>query len=386
MTQIEHTGRGSIKYLVGELARLSVTRLLVVTGMQSYVSSGANDVIESLPPHLNISLFSEFTSNPTLEEASIGVDIFRENDCDGIVAIGGGSVIDIAKSINALQAHSDVEIELVTGKRKVDNPLPPLIAIPTTGGTGSEATHFAVLYYAGEKYSLASDYLLPTVAIVDPVFTDRLPSYISACTGFDALSQAIESYWSVGGTVQSKKYAAEAIVLLISCLERVVNGDEELAKDAVMRAANLSGKAINISKTTAPHALSYEITKKYGIPHGHAVALTLGQFFMFHEEVDQTADRLAVSKDDFRSSMSALYKMIGVESGVQARDYWFALMQACGLEISLANLGLRADDLIELASGANVERLRNHPVRLEEGDLTQLLTDLSRYMTTRSEN
>ena len=160
--------------------------------------------------------------------------------------------------------------------------LPPLVCIPTTAGTGSEATHFAVIYVDGKKKSIASQQLLPDVVILDPQLTDNMPAYVSACSGFDALCQA--TYWSRAATPLSQLYAALTIKVLIVELPQAVNSNSRLVRDKMQMAANWAGKAINISKTTAPHAMSYVITQEFGIPHGHAVALTLGKFFTLHEK------------------------------------------------------------------------------------------------------
>jgi alcohol dehydrogenase class IV len=154
----------------------------------------------------------------------------------------------------------------------------PLIAIPTTSGTGTEATCFAVVYIDKTKYSLKHSSILPDYTIIDPTLTHAMPPLVTAATGMDALAQAIESYWGVKSTHESQAYAREAITLTLAYLKAACQNEVE-ARDAMSRAANLAGKAINLTETTACHAVSYPITSYFNVPHGHAVALTLASMF-----------------------------------------------------------------------------------------------------------
>lgn len=362
---VEFIGRGEIKQLPQQLEKLAAKRILLVTGKGSYAQCGAEAILTPLLERYDVSIFNQYSANPLFEEALCGVEQFNKNKCDTIVAIGGGSAIDIAKSINALQAHSGEELAIAKGQTKISQKLCPTIAIPTTAGTGSEATHFAVLYVNKQKFSIASNDLLPQVAIVDSQFTDCLPAYIQACTGFDALCQAIESYWSVGATEESQQYAAKAIGLLVEHLTSAVTKNDVNAKDNVMHAANLAGKAINISKTTAPHALSYTITSLFGLPHGHAVASVLSQFFELHDQVINSKNKGSNEIARLARSMQCLYDLLGVNNAIDARIKWKSLMKICGLESDFNTIGIKTDeDISNIIAGVNIERLGNHPIKL----------------------
>jgi alcohol dehydrogenase class IV len=375
--QRELIGRGKIASLVEELSRLAIKRILLVTCKESYRSSGAEQALDEMLAGYPVTTFNGFTPNPKFQDAITGADLYRSENCDAIVAVGGGSAMDIAKSINVFQAHSGDEWALATGTQLVSNSLSPLIAIPTTAGTGSEATHFAVIYVDGKKYSLAAPELLPDVAIVDAALTDTLPPYISACTGLDALSQSIESYWAVAATEESRSYAERAIVLLINNQLNAVLGIDQGARDAVIVAANLAGKAINISKTTAPHALSYTITSAFGIPHGHAVAMTLGQFFVLHENIDERSLNGKQSMAGFHASMENLLRLLGANSGEDAKRRWYELMRQCGLTTGLVDNGIGSDaDIETIVDGVNCERLGNHPVKLTRDMMRRVVTEL----------
>ena len=371
MKQNVITGRGSIAALGAELKRLGITRALLVTGRHSYIHSGAQQaLIANSLGALNDIRFFDFSPNPTYEEAIAGLQCFRTNSCDALVAIGGGSAIDIAKTIRALDPHPGCEKEIITGQLKLTEPLCPMVAIPTTSGTGSEATHFSVIYMDGNKYSVAAKTLLPSSTILDASLTDSLSPYITACTGFDALCQAIESYWAKGATQESREYAAKAIPLLRSNIVDAVNNPSDSQRDAMMLGAHYAGRAINISKTTAPHALSYQITSLLGLPHGHAVALTLGQFFLINEKHLSQKEKKTLT--DLNKVYAELYQMLEVNSAETAKEKWYNLMEYCGLTTDYKALGLTEDNGLKIVNGVNIERLSNHPVPIDSDQLAGL--------------
>lgn len=208
--------------------------------------------------------FSNFKPNPVYEDVVEGLKEFA--DCDCLVSIGGGSAIDVAKAIKyyfCLNENGNFEFKNIKH-----------YAVPTTAGTGSESTRYSVIYKDGVKQSLTHDAIFPDVAVLVPDFLATLPIYQKKCTLLDALCHAIESIWSINATEASKKYAQEAIRIIKDNYKFYINEEKE-AIPSIQKAANLAGKAINISQTTAAHAMSYKITSLFKIPHGHAVMLTL---------------------------------------------------------------------------------------------------------------
>lgn len=368
MRQQVHMGRGSLSRLGAVLRELEPRRILLVTGKSLYVVSGAQSLVEEQLGSIPTTRFDEFSPNPRIEEALAGAEVYAKAGCDAILAVGGGSTIDVAKTINVIHSQPDDALDVVTGVKPVTPPIGPLVAVPTTAGTGSEATHFAVVYVEGKKYSVAHESMLPTIAVVDSRLTDHLPPYETACTGFDALCQAIESYWSKGGTAQSRALAGQAITGITSKFLGAVRAGSPAARDQMHESAHNAGEAINVTKTTAPHALSYKITSDYGVPHGHAVAITLGRFFALNDTLaQQRGDEL------LRARLRDLYALLGMDSAEAAERYWYALMADCALETSLGELGAREVDLDSLVDGVNLERLGNHPVPLSRDDLRSVL-------------
>jgi alcohol dehydrogenase class IV len=354
-------GEGELTKLASYLREKSYRNVFLVTGDIVFDVSGAKDYFESIND-INFIIHTDFSINPEYNDIVKGIKQFRENQVDAIVALGGGSVIDMAKLINCLSPYSDSEIvDVIQGKIKVEKVSKPLILIPTTSGTGSEATHFAVAYYQGKKYSVASNLILPELAVIDPKLTFSMPPYLTAVTGIDAFAQAVESYWSVGSTNESRSFAKEAIELVWENLRAAVNNNSEQAKIKMALASHLAGKAINISKTTAPHALSYYITSTYKLPHGHAVAVTLPHFVKFNYELNSSDCNDPRGVDFVQSKLDEIFEFIGVKSATEAEKVITEFIKSMGVEIDTAELGI---DLDAVYSNVNLERLSNNPRKI----------------------
>jgi len=367
-------GSGALGQLPEVLGELDTESLFLVTGRASFQASGAADAIEGLSRDFTIEQFSEFQANPQLADVERGVQQFRQSGCQLLVAVGGGSVIDMAKLIGLLSVQQASPRDIIVADTAVDRPSPPLIAIPTTAGSGSEATHFAVVYVDGQKYSLADDSLLPTCSIVDPALTESMPSYQTAVTGLDALCQAVESMWSVGATDASRQYSVEAIQLVLEHLADAVHRPQPANRTGMSLAANLAGKAINITKTTAPHAISYTMTSQFGVPHGHAVAVLLGPVMSYNAEVtaDDVVDPRGV--ESVQKTMQQLCDLFECADAEAACDRIRALITSLGLPASLTELGIcSSQDLHKICDNVNLQRLANNPRRLDADSLSAVI-------------
>lgn len=222
--------------------------------------------------------FSGYTPNPLYEQVSAGVELFNREKCEIIVAVGGGSTIDVAKCIK-LFCRMDPEINYL--KQDMSDSGITLIAVPTTAGTGSESTCHAVIYFEGKKQSISHTSIVPEYVVLQASVLSTLPVYQKKCTMLDALCQAIESWWSVNATEESREYAERAVAHIMKNWEAYIFEHTEKAAENIMYAANYAGRAINITATTAPHAMSYKLTSLYGIPHGHAVAICMAEVWKY---------------------------------------------------------------------------------------------------------
>ena len=280
----------------------------------------------------------------------------------------------MAKIINILSSNNDyTPNEYIKQNALIKQRGLPLVAIPTTAGTGSEATHFSVIYVGKKKYSLSSEFMLPDYAIIDPMLCYKLPKKLLASSGIDALCQAVESYWAVRSTTESKKYAEEAIKLILPSIENAVDGDNDAIRNMSI-AAHLSGKAINITTTTAPHALSYPMTAYYGVKHGHAVSLTLGSFFEINYKFNDSDLKDYRGKQYLLDTMEQIFDMFGAGNYMECKKYWKNLMFKIGLETDFKKIGIKSlHDKEIIAKNINIERLRNNPVNIDESIVQKIL-------------
>ena len=327
-------GKNSIQNLSDILKNENVQKALIFTGKKSY--EVIKHIIESELKGIEFQYYSDFSTNPKKEEIDIAIEKLKD-DFDIILAIGGGSVIDFAKAFR-----------FYTKQIK-------LVAIPTTCGTGSEATQFAVIYIDGVKNSLDNSSILPNYSIIDSQFVQNNPKYLKACTSMDAYCQAIESYWAVGANDESKKYALKAIELCKENLALYVKSVDLKYSENMAKASNLAGCAINISRTTAAHALSYKITSEYNIPHGHAVALSMADLFLANSKADN---------ENVKKIIQDILNVLNLKSPQDFVNYWYNLMDEIGLEKSFLRLGITDKQLI--IKSVNLDRLKNNPKDIKD--------------------
>ena len=304
-------------------------------------------------------VFDGFTSNPLYEDVSKGVDLFNAEGCDTILAVGGGSSMDVAKCIKLYSKMSKDTLYLEqeyrdTGVR--------LVAIPTTAGTGSESTRYAVIYYDGKKQSVTHDSIVPDAAILEPKVLKTLPLYQKKCTMLDALCQGIESWWSVNSTDESKEYSLKAVSDIMKWWREYIFENTDEAAVHIMEAANYAGRAICITQTTAAHAFSYKITSMYKLPHGHAVAVCLPEIW---EYMIGNMDKCIDSRGEgyLSSIFQEIAGALGAGSPEEAVRMFRSMMEEMQMQQPVS--ANREADLEVLTISVNPIRLRNNPVELD---------------------
>lgn len=358
MEQRFFLGESSIKELIPILQEYTPDHIFLVRGKNSYEKCGAQAVLESVFVKLacGVTEFLDFEANPKIEDMEKGLSLLKEYPTNMIIAIGGGSVLDMAKLLRFFYSYSG---NPTGGEFEKKRQLIPLITLPTTAGTGSEATHFSVLYKDKVKYSVEHDAILPDVAIVYPKFTYGNSKYLTSCTGFDALAQAIEAYWNVNATEESDKYAAKAIKLLWPNLPLVVNSPTAEARNKVSEGSYWAGRAINITKTTAPHAFSYSFTTDYGYPHGHAVALTFPFFMRYNIGNSDILLNPNINPYLYKIKMQKMLQWLNMECvdvAIAMKEY----IRNLGLDIDISQI-----DISKIVSSVNIQRLINNPYKVE---------------------
>ena len=373
MSQRIYRGLGSISKLIQILEECNSKNVFLVTGKKSFFLSGAEKALQPLLNRFNIIRFKDFEINPTFEDAVRGTLIAKKNNIDTIVSIGGGSVIDIAKIILAFIEPNQNFHAIVTGSDIPKNSKIPHFSIPTTAGTGSESTHFAVVYLNKKKYSIAAPYLLPNSAILDGELFISNPSFQKAINGLDALAQAIESHWSNKSTEESRQYSRKAIPYLYKNLPKIVfdKADKNDYQNFIY-ASNLAGRAINISKTTSPHAFSYAFTSKYGIPHGQAVWLTLPKIFRIHLNTIKSNNFNGKDYDQFHFLLHEIIGLMGISKKNLEKNFE-DFLSSLGVEYSMDKLGVNTKlKRKEIAKNVNQERLKNNPVSFSIDNINEI--------------
>ena len=359
-----------------EILREAGCKKLFLVVDASYPFLNIKDTIDALPVEEKV-LFSDFTPNPLYEQVCNGLERLEATQCDTLLAVGGGSAIDVAKCIKlaklAKEGRAALIPPLVSQQLPINGAKIPFIAVPTTAGTGSESTHNAVMYFKGAKQTVTNDEILPNYAVLEPSVLTTLPLYQKKCTMMDALCQGIESWWSINSTDESKAYSRKCVELIVAHWHRYIFDTDAEAATQMMLAANYGGRAINITQTTAPHAMSYKITSLYKLPHGHAVAVCLPevwQYMLDHPEGCIDVRGTAYLTQTFSEIAAAM----GCDTPQEAVAYFRQMMSE--LEMSHPTSGDKTNDLKTLTSSVNPIRLKNNPVRLTEEVIRSLYSDI----------
>jgi alcohol dehydrogenase class IV len=362
------------------VAGLGARRVLLVCGGRSFEASGAARMLPELERVAEVRRWSDFAPNPDAADLLRGLGLVDTLAPDLVLGVGGGSAMDQAKLLAGFAGITDrtkLE-EVIRAGDRVTGRAPGLVLAPTTSGSGSEATHFAVVYLGDEKFSVAGDPLRPDAVILDPALSRSGSRYQRAASGIDAVAQAIESLWAAGATPASRRWARHALRLLLPAIESYVNRPDDRSARAMAVGSHLAGRAIDISRTTAAHALSYAITKRYGVSHGHAVALTLGAFIALHADAPAGRLRPGVDPAAHRLGMSEVLHRLGAADGAGARAQFGRLLDRLGLPARLSQVGVATQEARwGLVEAVNVERLGNNPVAFTPEQLAAIVGQAS---------
>ena len=265
--------------VVDVLKKKNINDVMLVTGPKIRSIGLSKEIEEKIQLHgINLTVYDKTTQNPTTQNVEDALEIYKQNNCKAIIAFGGGSAIDCAKALGARVSCPNSSLRDMRGLLRVKHKLPLLIAVPTTAGTGSETTLTAVITDSEthEKYTMNDFDLIPKYAVLDARLTLGLNKETTAFTGLDALTHAIEAYIGRSTTMQTRKYALEAISLIFDNLPLVyADGSNLEAREHMLRASYLAGLAFTKSYVGYAHAIAHTLGGKYNIPHGKAVAISL---------------------------------------------------------------------------------------------------------------
>ncbi|MEK6932727.1 MAG: iron-containing alcohol dehydrogenase [Nanoarchaeota archaeon] len=357
-------GNGSLNKLNEIVSEINPKNIFLMTGKNSLKKTDSYDLLLNSLKDYRLTLYDEVSPNPKLEEITRALNKAEETYPDLIIGIGGGSVLDTSKIISL--SFKDKKI-----KKKI-----PLIAIPTTAGTGSEVTPFAAYSQNKKKISFGNvgNYLVyPNYAIVDPELTLTMPRDVTASSGLDALSQALESYWSINSTPLSDTHALMAIKLVLENLdysyERINNIN---SKFNMSRASLEAGLAFSQTATTAPHSVAYPMTSHFGSSHGNACALTLPEFLLYNYNIKEE-DCLDKRGSDFvKRKLDYLCNTFEFRSINHLYEEIRSLIKKIGSPLTLNEAGIDNIEII-LENGFSPERMNNNPRRVTRESLQELL-------------
>ncbi len=273
------TGPGSVRQLANNLEVRGLKHVLVVTDAVLMDLGLPKSLLGSLEEHgIAYTVFDDVQPNPTIENVEAGVQVYRDNQCDSIIGFGGGSPIDCAKIIGARVSNPYISVRHMKGLFKVVLPIPPFFCVPTTAGTGSEATVVGVITNAAthEKFAINDPKLIPKVAVLDPELMAGLPPSITAATGMDALTHAVEAYIGLNGNPFTDENAEKATRLIFENLEEAYsNGSNLEARQKMAMASYHGGAAFTRTYVGYVHAIAHNMGGLYGVAHGLANAIIL---------------------------------------------------------------------------------------------------------------
>ena len=346
--------------------------LMVCDGSIFYMDDFNKHLEEMEAKGVQMVLFRDFQPNPLYESVVKSVELFQKEECDAIIAVGGGSAMDVAKCV---KLYSNLPGDGADGDWLKAEIVPnniPFLVMPTTAGTGSEATRYAVIYYNGAKQSITSEIFIPGTVLMDPNALKTLPLYQKKATMMDAFCHAIESFWSVNSTEESKEYSKVAIKGVLEYMDGYLANTDE-GNVGMLSAAHMAGKAINITQTTAGHAMCYKITSLFKSAHGHAAILCDRVLFPWMvKNTDKCIDPRG--EEYLRKTLDEIGYAMGYEDAKSGAEKLVQIFDKLGLEIPCAT----EEQYDELKTSINPVRLKNHPIALDMDTIDDLYHNILR--------
>jgi alcohol dehydrogenase len=384
---VPQVGSGIAKYVVPELMfgrgvldqvghaarRLGAVRPLLVTDDGVRAAGWADMALGHLrAAHLSPTTWSEVTPNPKDHEVVAGAQAYRESGCDVLVAVGGGSAIDAAKAIAVLVSNGGSIFDY-EGIDRISRPIPPLVAVPTTAGTGADVSQFAVITDTQRnlKATLIGKTLVPDISLTDPQLLVTMPSWLSATTGLDALTHGVEAYVSLAASFLTDEHALSAVGLVGRFLERSVQDPNDTeAREGMARASLSAGLAFTNAILGAAHAISHQIGGALDLPHGMLNAILLPHVVRFNALDNAERFRPLATAMGVKDAASCPAGELGDALGSRIR----ALAVSIGAPQTLSEIGVVPGDLPAFARQTLDDAcLTTNPRHVAEPDVMAIL-------------
>lgn len=362
-------GSGKRKELNKYIDEIGAQRGVLVCSKSFEKNGTASQFVEHSSGKIK-AVFSNIRPNPTIDNVNECVALLREVKADFAVALGGGSPMDCCKAACAIAKGNDVIESYHTGGKAINaDEAIPMIAFTTTSGTASEVTNISVLTDLAQnlKAPMNDEAMYPKIAIIDPELTLSVPPQITASTGLDVLSHAVESYWSTLNQPICSACSVYSAKLVFKYLERAYNNPNDLEAREKMAAASITaGVAFSHPRTTGSHACSFPLTNLYGVPHGEACAFTLDYFIKFNADHADEDGRI-----------SAFAKQCGFDSAYEMADEIAAMKKRMGMRTRLSEIGCETQEQIEELTKASMSMLMTrNPIPLTEKNILEMYNAL----------
>jgi len=347
---------------IGQIVdELNGRKIFLVTGKNLAEKYGVVDRLSVYLKGSTVVIFAEVEENPSIKTVDKGAAQCRENQCDLVIGLGGGSAMDAGKAIAMLQKNPGSIREYLDQERVCQTKGLPVITIPTTSGTGSEVTPFTVIFHPAKraKPAIAPPQNFPDVALVDPEMTTSMPFEVAASTGLDALCQAVEGFWSTQGNPVTRSSAFQAIKLAMENLESACFEKDRDSVTNMALASHLTGIEMSNIGNTSIHPLSYPITIDYGVPHGFACAIFLPSVIRFNA---------SAIKNRFRD----LLTLLNLPNPAAFADRVDFLMEKLKAPRRLSELGVKEEDFPGIAKRGMGRSTAWNPRPMTEEDIIQI--------------
>lgn len=343
----------------------------VLVCSRSFAGNGLADEFVEMSGGSIKAVFSDIRPNPTTDNVNDCVKLLRSTNADFAVALGGGSPMDCCKAACAIAKGNDVIESYHSGGKPINqNEVIPMIAVTTTSGTASEVTNISVLTDIKQnlKNPMNDPAMYPKIALIDPELTLTVPPQITASTGLDVLSHAVESYWATLNQPICSACSVYAARLVFRYLEKAYSSPEDLeARSKMAEASIVAGVAFSHPRTTGSHACSFPLTNIYGVPHGEACAFTLDYFVKFNADYADGDGRITAFAND-----------CGFSSAYEMADEITAMKQRMGMKCRLSEIGCTTDEQIrELTEKSMSMLMKRNPIELTEKDIYNMYKSLA---------
>ncbi len=348
-------------------------KVLVIGGINSFKKCGFSFILENKNFKFKISYFLKKKKLPEFDELIKIIDFIDSFEPDLILAVGGGSVMDYSKIANSIVKSENLKSEIKSGNYKLKKRDRKIVNIPTTAGSGAEVTSTAVIYLDDKKYSIEGLEIRPDYFFLVPELIKTNNFTTTSSSALDCIAQALESLFAMKSNDKSTSFALKSLELSIPNFKNFLTKPNIENSAKMLIASNLSGEAINISRTTAPHALSYPFSTLYSIPHGQAVFLTLKEFMKFNLKNKE------FSKTNFNLNdrVKKLLDTINCKNEKNFIDFLDRLKKESNLNYNLKNQGISIEeDYNKILEGVNIQRLGNNPINITEPIIKEILFKL----------